>query len=97
MPVVFAAAALAPQAHRLLFVLAVLSTVPLAALLSHATESVAAKTGDAAGGLRLSPPRADCVEKVGAPVVRDGDEALFAEVGLAVSWRLRLPQAARAT
>src|SRR5215213_4082818 len=50
-PVVFAAAALVPQAHRLLFVLAVLSTVPLAALLSHATESVAAKTGDAAGGL----------------------------------------------
>jgi len=50
-PVVFATAALVPQAHRLLFVLAVLSTVPLAALLSHATESVAAKTGDAAGGL----------------------------------------------
>src|SRR5215212_8553149 len=50
-PVVFAAAAIVPQAHRLLFVLAVLSTVPLAALLSHATESVAAKTGDAAGGL----------------------------------------------
>ena len=50
-PVLFAVAALAPQAHRLLFVLAVLATVPLAALLSHATESVAAKTGDAAGGL----------------------------------------------
>jgi Ca2+:H+ antiporter len=50
-PVLFAVAALAPEAHRLLFVLAVLATVPLAALLSHATESVAAKTGDAAGGL----------------------------------------------
>src|SRR5215208_6525163 len=50
-PVAFAAAAFLPQAHRLLFVLAVLSTVPLAALLSHATESVAAKTGDTAGGL----------------------------------------------
>ena len=40
-----------PQAHTLLFVLSVLAIVPLAALLSHATESVAEKTGDAAGGL----------------------------------------------
>ena len=50
-PVVFAAAKLKPEAHTLLFVLSVLAIVPLAALLSHATESVAAKTGDAAGGL----------------------------------------------
>src|SRR3979490_1717296 len=50
-PVVFAAANLNPEAHTLLFVLAVLAIVPLAALLSHATESVAAKTGDAVGGL----------------------------------------------
>lgn len=50
-PVVFAAARLRPEAHTLLFVLSVLAIVPLAALLSHATESVAAKTGDAAGGL----------------------------------------------
>jgi Ca2+:H+ antiporter len=50
-PVVFAAAKLYPEAHTLLFVLAVLAIVPLATLLSHATESVAAKTGDAAGGL----------------------------------------------
>jgi Ca2+:H+ antiporter len=35
----------------LLFALSVLAIVPLAALLSHATESVAAKTGDAIGGL----------------------------------------------
>ena len=35
----------------ILFVLSVLAIVPLAALLSHATESVAAKTGDAIGGL----------------------------------------------
>jgi Ca2+:H+ antiporter len=47
-PVVFAAANLRPAAHTLLFVLSVLAIVPLAALLSHATESVAAKTGDAA-------------------------------------------------
>jgi Ca2+:H+ antiporter len=50
-PVVFAAAKSRPEAHTLLFVLSVLAIVPLAALLSHATESVAAKTGDAVGGL----------------------------------------------
>ena len=50
-PVVFAAAKLKPDAHTLLFLLSVLAIVPLAALLSHATESVAAKTGDAVGGL----------------------------------------------
>ena len=50
-PVVFLAAHLAPEAHTLLFILSVLAIVPLAALLSHATESVAAKTGDAVGGL----------------------------------------------
>ena len=50
-PVVFAAAKFKPEAHTLLFVLSVLAIVPLAALLSHATESVAAKTGDTVGGL----------------------------------------------
>src|SRR5215210_3787863 len=50
-PVVFAVHKLKPEAHTLLFVLSVLAIVPLAALLSHATESVAAKTGDAVGGL----------------------------------------------
>ena len=50
-PVVFAAETLQHDAHTLLFVLSVLAIVPLAALLSHATESVAAKTGDAVGGL----------------------------------------------
>jgi Ca2+:H+ antiporter len=50
-PVVFVAVKLEPEAHTLLFVLSVLAIVPLAALLSHATESVAAKTGDAVGGL----------------------------------------------
>jgi Ca2+:H+ antiporter len=50
-PALFAGHALDPGAHALLFVLSVLAIVPLAALLSHATESVAAKTGDAVGGL----------------------------------------------
>src|SRR5512139_3642589 len=50
-PVALVAAQLVPTAHTLLFVLSVLAIVPLAALLSHATEAVAEKTGDAAGGL----------------------------------------------
>jgi Ca2+:H+ antiporter len=50
-PVVFAVRKLAPEAHTQLFVLSVLAIVPLAVLLSRATEAVAAKTGDAVGGL----------------------------------------------
>src|SRR5205807_2756991 len=50
-PVVFAAEKLKPEAHTLLFVLSVLAIVPLTMLLTHATESVATKTGDAVGGL----------------------------------------------
>jgi Ca2+:H+ antiporter len=50
-PVVFIGHASRPEAHTLLFLLSVLAIVPLAGLLSHATESVAAKTGDAVGGL----------------------------------------------
>ncbi len=50
-PVSIGAANLWPAAHTLLFLLSVLAIVPLATLLSHATESVAAKTGDAVGGL----------------------------------------------
>ena len=49
-PVVSAGSPAEPEAHTLLFVLSVLAIVPLAALLSHATESVAAKTGDAPAG-----------------------------------------------
>lgn len=50
-PAVLIVEAVAPTAHTPLFILAVLAIVPLAALLSHATESVAEKTGDAIGGL----------------------------------------------
>ena len=50
-PAVLAAQALWPQAHTLLFALSVAAIVPLAALLSRATESVAERTGDAIGGL----------------------------------------------
>jgi Ca2+:H+ antiporter len=50
-PVVFVAQAQSPDAHTRLFILSMLAIVPLAALLSHATESVAARTGDTVGGL----------------------------------------------
>jgi Ca2+:H+ antiporter len=50
-PGVLVAAKIQPSAHIALFAMSVLAIVPLAALLSHATESVAAKTGDAVGGL----------------------------------------------
>jgi len=50
-PVALAAPLLLPEAHTLLFVLSVLAIVPLAALLSRATEFVAVKTGDTIGGL----------------------------------------------
>jgi len=50
-PILFIALAVKPDAHTLLFVLSILCIVPLAALLSRATEAVAAKTGDAVGGL----------------------------------------------
>lgn len=50
-PVLFAGQKLKPEAHTLLFVLSVLAIVPLATLLSHATESVATRTGDTVGGL----------------------------------------------
>ena len=50
-PVVFIVERVAADAHTVLFLLSVFAIVPLAALLSRATESVAAKTGDAVGGL----------------------------------------------
>ena len=50
-PAVFVTEQVRPEAQILLFVLSVLAIVPLAVLLSHTTESVAAKTGDAVGGL----------------------------------------------
>ena len=50
-PVVIVLARTRPDAHTMLFVLAVIAIVPLASLLSHATEAIAEKTGDAIGGL----------------------------------------------
>ena len=50
-PALFVVERVAADAHTALFVISVLAIVPLATLLSHATESVAARTGDAVGGL----------------------------------------------
>ena len=50
-PIALAAEQFNHEAHTLHFVLSVLAILPLAVLLSHATESVAAKTGDSVGGL----------------------------------------------
>src|SRR5437868_12355970 len=50
-PVLLVAHAIRPEAHTLLFLLSVLAIVPLAGLLSRATEAVAARTGDTVGGL----------------------------------------------
>src|SRR5499426_1635499 len=50
-PVALVAEKLNHEAHTLHFILSVLAILPLAVLLSHATESVAAKTGDSVGGL----------------------------------------------
>ena len=50
-PVVLVGEGVWPERHTLLFLLSVLAIVPLAALLSRATEAVAERTGDAVGGL----------------------------------------------
>lgn len=50
-PVVFVVEKVEPDSHTLLFILSVCAIIPLAAMLSIATESVAARTGDAVGGL----------------------------------------------
>src|SRR5438046_218211 len=50
-PIALAAEKFYHEAHTLHFILSVMAILPLAILLSHATESVAAKTGDSVGGL----------------------------------------------
>jgi Ca2+:H+ antiporter len=42
---------IAPESYTLLFLISILAIIPLAALLSIATEAVAERTGDAVGGL----------------------------------------------
>ena len=56
-PVVFACHKLKPESHTLLFVLSVFAIVPLAALLSHATESVTADGWLSSHGRAAMPTR----------------------------------------
>jgi Ca2+:H+ antiporter len=81
-PVAIATAKIAPEAHTLLFVLSVLAIVPLATLLSHATESVAAKTGDAVGGL-LNATLGNLTELVIALTALRAGEYLLVKASLA--------------
>ena len=75
-PVALIAAKLVPAANTLLFVLSVLAIVPLAALLSLATESVAEKTGDTVGGM-LNATLGNLTELViAAAALRAGEYAL---------------------
>jgi Ca2+:H+ antiporter len=75
-PVALIAAKVVPAAHTLLFILSVLAIVPLAALLSHATESVAERTGDTVGGL-LNATLGNLTELViAAAALRAGEYAL---------------------
>src|SRR6201982_2070633 len=75
-PVALVAAKLVPTAHTLLFILSVLAIMPLAALLSHATESVAEKTGDTVGGLINSTLGNLTQLVIAAAALRAGDYAL---------------------
>ncbi len=81
-PVSIGAANLYPEAHTLLFVLSVLAIVPLATLLSHATESVAARTGDAVGGL-LNATLGNLTELVIAIAALRAGEYLLVKASLA--------------
>jgi len=81
-PVVLLAEKLKPEAHTLLFGLSVLAIVPLAALLSHATESVASKTGDAVGGL-LNATLGNLTELVIAVAALQAGEYLLVKASIA--------------
>ena len=81
-PILFAVEHARPDSHTLLFVLSVLAIVPLAALLSHATESVAAKTGDAVGGL-LNATLGNLTELVIAVVALKAGEHMLVKASIA--------------
>lgn len=75
-PLALIAAKWAPEAHTLLFILSVAAIIPLAALLSQATESLAEKTGDTVGGL-LNATLGNLTELViAAAALRSGEYAL---------------------
>jgi Ca2+:H+ antiporter len=81
-PIVLVAEKMKPEAHTLLFVLSVLAILPLALLLSHATESVAAKTGDSVGGL-LNATLGNLTELVIAIVALKSGEYMLVKASIA--------------
>ena len=62
-PVVFAAATLTPEAHTALFVLSVLAIVPLAGLLSHATDPSPPRRATPPAGCSM--PRLEISDRTG--------------------------------
>jgi Ca2+:H+ antiporter len=81
-PIVLIAEKALPEAHTLKFFLSVLAILPLAILLSHATESVAAKTGDAVGGL-LNATLGNLTELVIAIVALQAGEYMLVKASIA--------------
>jgi Ca2+:H+ antiporter len=79
---VFVSHSLWPEAQNLHFVLSVLAIVPLAALLSRATESIAMKTGDSIGGL-INATLGNLVELVIALAALRAGEYLLVKATLA--------------
>jgi Ca2+:H+ antiporter len=91
-PVLFVAQSITSDARTLLFVLSVLAIVPLAGLLSHATESVTAKTGDSVGGL-LNATLGNLTELVIALTALQSHES--DRISAAITERLTGPTSAR--
>lgn len=81
-PAVLIVEKITPEAHTYKFVLSVLAILPLAILLSHATESVAAKTGDAVGGL-LNSTLGNLTELVIAIVALQAGEYMLVKASIA--------------
>lgn len=81
-PIVFVVERLQSEAHTLLFVLSVLGIIPLAALLSLATESVAVRTGDAVGGL-LNATLGNLTELVIALAALHGGQYMLVKASIA--------------
>jgi Ca2+:H+ antiporter len=81
-PLVLVVQALGLATAPSLFVLSVLAIVPLAALLSHATEAVAARTGDTVGGL-LNATLGNLTELVIAVTALRSGEYLLVKASLA--------------
>ena len=91
-PVVLIGERLWPERHTLLFLLSVLAIVPLAALLSRATELVEERTGDAIGGL-LNATLGNLTELVIALTALQAGQYLLVKASIAGLLPYRWPSA----